>query len=215
METLMAYAHYRISRGSAPRRLIGLCAGVLVPLVAVIALDQGLHLNLADRVMDIAVVTVAPPVQTKVTPPAPIPNTGTYDPGTAEIPPPQINVDNQGGAPSIMASEGSATGAQFRASNSLPLYPESAKRNCEQGTVALNLRIGGDGRVADASVARSSGYPALDDAALRAARNWRFTPARQNGSAVGTTIVQPVKFDLRNEIGVSMTAAEVRACLKD
>jgi protein TonB len=68
--------------------------------------------------------------------------------------------------------------------------------------------------VTDASLANSSGYPALDNAALRAARAWRFAPARRNGAAIETTIVQPVKFDLKNEIGVSMTAAEVRECLK-
>ena len=101
-----------------------------------------------------------------------------------------------------------------RDTNSFPLYPESAERNCEQGIVTLNLRVGADGRVIDAGIARSGGYPALDNAALRAARGWRFNPARSGGDPVESTVVQPVKFDLRNEIGVSMTAAEVRECLK-
>ncbi|MFZ1990761.1 MAG: energy transducer TonB [Alphaproteobacteria bacterium] len=209
----MSYADYRISTGSAPRRLIGLCVGIFVPLATIFALNQGLKLNIVQKITELAVVAVhsAPESQPMPTPPPPNP---TFDSEAIDMPAPDIEVNASASGPTVTASVQTDVLARFRTSNSLPLYPEIAERNCEQGTVALNLRIGADGRVADASVATSSGYPALDDAALKAAHGWQFTPARQNGSAVESTITQIVKFDLRNEIGVSMTAAEVRECLK-
>lgn len=211
----MTYASYRISAGSGRRRLVGFCVGILVPLATVIALDQGLKLNLVGRIIDIAVVPVTPTNEPQPKPQQAIPNPGAYDPGAIDIPEPQIPTGDTASGPTVTATVGAATQARFRTSNSIPLYPESAKRNCEQGTVALDLSIGADGRVIDASVATSSGYPSLDDAALRAARGWRFTPAQQAGKAVESSITQRVKFDLRNEIGVSMTAAQVRECLRN
>ena len=209
----MTYADYRISTGSGPRRLIGLCVGIFVPLATIFALNQGLKLNIVQKITELAVVAVHPSPESHPTPAPPPPNP-TFDPGVIDVPAPNIEVNAAPSGPTVTASVQADALARFRSSNSLPFYPEIAKRNCEQGTVALNLRIGTNGRVVDASVANSSGYPALDDAALKAARGWQFTAARQNGSAVEATITQNVKFDLRNEIGISMTAAEVRECLK-
>jgi protein TonB len=55
-----------------------------------------------------------------------------------------------------------------------PQYPRLARVRGWQGTVDVEIAIGADGKVADASVARSSGYAALDDAALDVARRSRF-----------------------------------------
>ena len=209
----MSYANYRLSAGSGRRRLIGSCVGTAVALAALYAFNQGLSLNIVQKIGELAVVAVhsTPDSQPMPAAPPPIPN---VDPGPIDLPAPNIEVSPSSSGPTVTATAQANATAAFRASNTLPLYPESAKRECEQGTVALNLRVGVDGRVEDASVATSSGYPALDDSALQAARNWRFNPARQNGTAIESTITQNVKFDLRNEIGISMTAAEVRACLK-
>ncbi len=43
-------------------------------------------------------------------------------------------------------------------------------------------------------VAESSGYPALDSAALTGARRLRFAPARRHGLSIGTAFLQPVEF---------------------
>ena len=48
-----------------------------------------------------------------------------------------------------------------------PEYPYGAKRRGEEGTVVVEVRIGPDGRVRDASVAESSGSRRLDQAAVQ------------------------------------------------
>ncbi|GHD01973.1 energy transducer TonB [Novosphingobium pokkalii] len=55
-----------------------------------------------------------------------------------------------------------------------PRYPIDSRRAREQGTVLLNITVGSDGRVAEISVARSSGYDRLDRAALSAVKHWRW-----------------------------------------
>ena len=45
-------------------------------------------------------------------------------------------------------------------------------------------------------IAESSGTPSLDEAALAAVRQWRFTPARRNGEAAEDVVLVPVSFTL-------------------
>jgi protein TonB len=66
----------------------------------------------------------------------------------------------------------------------------------EQGVVVLELAVGTDGRVVTARVARSSGFLALDDAARRAAQEWRFRPALLEGQPTLATIQTAVQFRL-------------------
>ncbi len=71
------------------------------------------------------------------------------------------------------------------ASDFQPPYPGSDARLDHEGIVTVHVRIGRDGRVLAASVARSSGYAGLDQAAVRqATARWRFIPALDNGTAV-------------------------------
>ncbi|MBP0466457.1 TonB family protein, partial [Roseomonas sp. PWR1] len=80
--------------------------------------------------------------------------------------------------------------------NAPPDYPPDSRRRGEEGVVRLSLSIGADGRVGEATVATSSGYPALDAAAVAAARRWRFRPATQAGLPVPATIATAVQFRL-------------------
>ena len=58
--------------------------------------------------------------------------------------------------------------------------------------IDVGLRIG---NLPDSSlVAESSGYPALDSAALAGARNFRFSPALHRGRPVALSFLQPVLF---------------------
>ena len=43
-------------------------------------------------------------------------------------------------------------------------------------------------------VLESSGYPALDSAALVGARGLRYAPAKRRGIPVATSFVQPIEF---------------------
>jgi len=62
-----------------------------------------------------------------------------------------------------------------------PEYPRSALRNEEQGTVRIQFLIGADGRVADSKIEKSSGYRALDGAAVNALRLCQFRPGTVDG----------------------------------
>jgi len=76
-----------------------------------------------------------------------------------------------------------------------PLYPQVAQAARVQGTVILEAVIGVDGRVVEARVLRS--IPLLDQAALDAVRQWRYTPTLLNGVPVAVVMTVTVTFTLR------------------
>lgn len=77
-----------------------------------------------------------------------------------------------------------------------PPYPASARRSKQEGVVRVRATVSAAGRVTAAQVIRSSGFPALDSAALAAVRQWRFEPARSHGVAVASEIEAPLRFQL-------------------
>jgi protein TonB len=56
----------------------------------------------------------------------------------------------------------------------MPVYPMSARRLGQQGTVGVNAYIDGSGKVLNVVAARSSGVKSLDEAAVAAVRCWSF-----------------------------------------
>lgn len=62
-----------------------------------------------------------------------------------------------------------------------PTYPLDARRAHDQGTVVLALLLAADGTVARIDIAKSSGHPRLDQAALAAVRQWRWKPTLRDG----------------------------------
>ena len=79
---------------------------------------------------------------------------------------------------------------------SQPRYPMQSTRLNEQGRVLVQVELGVDGGVANATVKTSSGYRRLDEAALSAVRTWRCKPALRNGVAVPAVALQPFNFTL-------------------
>jgi TonB family protein len=73
-----------------------------------------------------------------------------------------------------------------------PVYPPMAAASHVQGVVIVEVTIGPDGKVLDASVLRS--IPLLDQAALEAVRQWEFTPALLNGNPIPFRMTVTVKF---------------------
>lgn len=66
-----------------------------------------------------------------------------------------------------------------------PEYPPTSRRLGEEGSVVLSVLVATDGKVQDAKIQTSSGFPRLDDAALKhALRAWRFTPGTEDGVPV-------------------------------
>jgi TonB family protein len=64
------------------------------------------------------------------------------------------------------------------------------------GTVNVSMCIDTSGRVRNALVEKSSGHRALDAAALAAAREIEFTPARNNDEVVPVWIAFPILFEV-------------------
>lgn len=62
-----------------------------------------------------------------------------------------------------------------------PQYPPQARRNGEIGVVMIRFLIDVDGRAVDSAVERSSGFPALDEAARAALTLCRFKPGSVDG----------------------------------
>jgi protein TonB len=81
-------------------------------------------------------------------------------------------------------------------SNPPPEYPRAARHRGQEGLVVVSVRVSPEGRVIDASVAGSSGYPLLDEAALDALRRWTFVPGVRGGRAAAWTVEIPVRFRL-------------------
>lgn len=78
--------------------------------------------------------------------------------------------------------------------NRPPEYPLLARRLGWQGETLLELELLPDGVPARVTVLRSSGHRLLDDAAVAAAREWRF---RVPAGAPGRRVLVPVVFQLR------------------
>jgi protein TonB len=76
-----------------------------------------------------------------------------------------------------------------------PRYPPLARTAGIQGDVQLEAIIGVDGTVEQLRVVRS--MPLLDDAALDAVRQWRYTPTLLHGTPVPVVMTVTVSFRLR------------------
>ena len=80
--------------------------------------------------------------------------------------------------------------------NPPPQYPAESRKLREQGVVLVRVAVTAAGRAADVQLQRSSGYPRLDQAALKAVRRWEFKPARVGLTAVPCAVEVPVRFGL-------------------
>jgi periplasmic protein TonB len=76
-----------------------------------------------------------------------------------------------------------------------PVYPSIAQAARKEGVVILETVIDAHGTVQSVRVLRS--VPLLDDAAVTAVRQWRFTPALLNGEPVPVVMTVTVNFKLQ------------------
>ena len=75
-----------------------------------------------------------------------------------------------------------------------PVYPTVARRTRTEGVVILEAVIGTTGEVEDVKVLRS--VPLLDEAAVTAVRQWRYTATLLNGVPVPVVMTVTVNFTL-------------------
>lgn len=75
-------------------------------------------------------------------------------------------------------------------------YPPALLAQGIEGRVLLRLYVDSAGRVIPDStrIAESSGYPALDSAALAGSPELQFSPALHQGQPVAAPFLQPVQF---------------------
>lgn len=132
----------------------------------------------------VAIPTDQPPIQTSPDPvPAPpVPAPAPPSPPAPPAPPATVQASDLG---------------TRMVSGAPPRYPTESRRHHEQGTVTLSLTLDVDGSVAAISVARSSGFDRLDEAALRAVRKWRWAPTMRSGQAVKVRGLVEIPFVLR------------------
>jgi protein TonB len=74
-------------------------------------------------------------------------------------------------------------------------YPREARMRNQEGVVAVRFRLDESGHVLAASIARSSGFPALDDEVLQLLRRAEPLPPPPGGEPI--EIVAPIRFALR------------------
>jgi protein TonB len=76
-------------------------------------------------------------------------------------------------------------------------YPPASRRAGEAGTVILAIFVKEDGRPGEVKVAKSSGFPKLDEAAVKEVqRNWRLVPGKEDGKPVAMWYNFAVTFKL-------------------
>ncbi len=75
-----------------------------------------------------------------------------------------------------------------------PEYPDLARSAGVDGVVQLQALVGKDGKVKDVKVMK--GVEMLNDAAVKAVRQWVFKPALSNNKPVAVWVAVPVRFSL-------------------
>lgn len=200
-------------RKSPAQRYSGLAVVIGLHVAVVYLLASGLGKSMVQVISGPIETKVIEEVQTKPDePPPPPPKLETPPPEF--VPPPEIiiaaesapanstaitQVQNKVVAPPPPPKvEVTAPRSDPRRPNSQPPYPTVSKRLGEEGVVTLQLYVTENGRVAEAKVQKSSGFPRLDEAAVREARrNWRFIPAKRGGEIIAAWMSINVRFEIK------------------
>jgi protein TonB len=80
-----------------------------------------------------------------------------------------------------------------------PDYPPLARDAGIEGTVAIKVLVDESGKVVSAQVLSSDVTPAMEKAALAAARKCKFRPAKQRTIPVKAQVMIPFQFQLTNQ----------------
>jgi TonB family protein len=78
-----------------------------------------------------------------------------------------------------------------------PVWPQADLAAGNQGTVTLKFEIDADGKVLRSMVAKSSGHPALDEAAKEGITKCTFIPGTLNGKPVRSAMQMQYVWTLK------------------
>jgi protein TonB len=186
---------------------------IVLAHVAFFSLLNGMRIEIPLPQPPATLVPIAPVMRTTPIPPAP-PEPSVQE--TLEVPPPETPVVEfeteapppliadtgpppADGSPAIAAVADTAPSLDPRRPIGQPPYPAQAIRLDQQGVVRIAVCVRPDGRLTEVTVATSSGYPLLDEAALRHLRKpgIRLRPGTRGGEPVTMCTAIPVRFDIR------------------
>jgi len=136
--------------------------------------------------------------------PVPAPGGSTLDPPHTESasPPAAPAVEESRGAASVRVERGDLVALAevdqppVPIRKSAPVYPVIARNLRQQGTVTLRVLVDETGDVERVEVVQGIDGRLLDEAALRAASDWRYRPATKHGVPVKVWIMENVVFRL-------------------
>lgn len=77
-----------------------------------------------------------------------------------------------------------------------PTYPSMSRLRDEEGVVHVRVTLSPRGEVVRVQIEKSSGFPRLDEAALKSVRGWKFSPLMRGGQAIAGSTVVAVRFRL-------------------
>lgn len=191
-----------LSRGGPALAVIGIHILIIYGLAATMGV-----VKVPRFAAPIEAVFIPEQTQSEPEPPAPVkPEIDQVMP--TEQPMPEIQFDEPVVPPAetaVPASENAiaattASGAvaqDLKASNRVePAYPPAARRAGEEGTVRLKVLVDEKGRPRDVTVANSSGFARLDQAAIEAVRKWRFVAATDGANPISAWTQVAITFRL-------------------
>ena len=195
------------ANGMSPRRAATIGTVAAIHALAIYALISGMGTTVVTQVEHVLNVDVVDTqIPTKVTPLPLQPNLVKPTDPTVTVPEPKIDVasdqpTNQitvAPTPTNTTPPVNTVASGLTNTHSTPPYPVAARTDGHQGIVTLQITVGPNGDVANATVAQSSGFPELDQAAVEWVTNhWKYKPAVQGGVPVTSTTQAAVKFDLQ------------------
>lgn len=122
--------------------------------------------------------------ETKAPPPLPPP------------PPPPPPVEDVKVPDPISEVDTSFVAARALSNNTVPAYPESARKKGAESVIKLKVRISAAGEVTEVTLL--SGEEPFAAVAIAAVKSWRYQPATDNGTPVASTKIVSIPFRLQS-----------------
>jgi protein TonB len=193
--------------------------GVVTLHAAIIAfVNQPMKIAPLPRKAPELVLEIAPPPPPPVIQPKPLPQVAAVKPVARPLPPsvPVVQNITETNTPSadtvqVATAAPPAPAAPVAAApepiteprgyagylnNPAPSYPSAAQKRGLQGRVILKIHVLASGQPDNVSVAKSSGYDILDDAAVKAVAAWVFDPAKRGQTPIDGWVNVPINFKL-------------------
>ncbi len=113
----------------------------------------------------------------------------------APIMPPAPNIETAAKIEPFIEADINADNAE----NPKPDYPSMARNMGWQGKVMLRVQVSEQGLSESVEIERSSGFDILDESAIEAIKQWRFTPAKRGEMPIASSVIVPIIFTLEEQ----------------